>query len=141
MKHITEAKALSRARRLAALLLTTALLLTACLTLVACGGPDGSDPTLAEKALRDSGYEVMISRMDDASYITATHPSGGFISITYYKDENTAKGMWDAIKDDVDDIIDDLADTYKVEKGNFKYGRNGRAVYFGTKDAVKASET
>lgn len=122
------------------MLLTAALLLAACLILVGCGGPDGSDPAIAEKALRDNGYEVMISHMDDASYITATHPNGGFISITYYKDESTAKGMWDAIKDDVDSIVGDLADTYTVEKGDFKYGRNGRAVYFGTKDAVKASE-
>lgn len=118
-------------------LLTLVAILILSFTLTSCGVNES--PEEAERALRDEGYEVSVSHIDGTTYISATRSDGNFVSATYYPTADEADGVWNVLEDEMEEHLKEYAEKYNLRERDFRYGKDGRVIYFGTKDAVKAA--
>ncbi len=118
-------------------LITVAALFILTLALSSCG--INESPEEAERALRDEGYEVSVSHIGDTTYLTATHADGNFVSATYYSTAEAADGVWNVLEDEIEQMLKEYAEKYNLRERDFRYGINGRVIYYGTKDATKAA--
>ncbi|MBQ8372380.1 MAG: hypothetical protein IJX38_05555 [Clostridia bacterium] len=105
--------------------------------LTSCGVNES--PEEAERALRNEGYEVSVSHIGDTTYISATRSDGNFVSATYYPTADEADGVWNVLEEGMEERLVEYAEKYNLRERDFRYGKDGRAIYFGTKDAVRAA--
>lgn len=142
--------------RVLALMLVAAML---CVMLVACGAKPASDPKDAKDALKENGYEVLLS--DDAvslgvaaaiyggeleAVVTGTDGDES-VTIVWFEDEADAEDYYETLEEmmaefeeEIDEIEDeDDKEEAQEELDNAAYGIDGNMVWFGTKEAVKAA--
>lgn len=144
--------------KILAVILVVALLAT---VLCACVP---SDPAKAKENLKKNGYTItpnIGSILDlgesfgvNTKYEEVVAATNGdeFVTITYFKTTDDAKSFLKELKDNKKESKEKLKkakdsgdisnDDYKkaIDKMNsYKFGRNGKAVYYGTKAGVKAA--
>lgn len=116
-------------------ILLFAILALSALALVSCGAPN-SDPNKAVEALEKNGYKVMSEINDDKTGMIAAYKEGdenNMVSIMYCSDDEfdeayeMTKKQWDEVKD---------KDDYK----DYEFGKSGKMIYIGHKDAIKAAQ-
>lgn len=101
-----------------------------------CGVPQ--NPEKAKANLEKNGYSVIVGSPDDLgldgtkveTILIATKGllSADSVTIIYYKDAAAAKERYNEMKEENKDN----------EDSNFDFGRSGKAVYYGHKNAIKA---
>ena len=112
-----------------------------CLTLASCGGPN-KDPKKAEAALKEAGYTVSLSELDEAdddgtvAFVSAYKGLTDSITIVYYKDSASAKAAFEEAEKEFAEMKEELGELAE----NYVCKRSGKIVYMGTKDAVKAAK-
>ena len=134
-------------------LIATMLISMMAISFVSCG--IAKDPTKAKAKLEKKGYAVVLEQIDlgdvvgDKTEANLVATKGtDTVTITWYKEAADAKAAYDALKASFDKAKDELAkmedgeekDALKKELKNAAYGRSGKIVWFGTKDAVKAAK-
>ena len=101
-----------------------------------------SDPDKAEANLEEAGYVVVradsddliagavLKQIDAVTSITATDGDEG-VTILYFEDTDAAKAYYEELKADFEKAEED--------KEDYKIGKSGKVVYFGTEAGVKAA--
>jgi len=128
-------------RKIISTVLVCVLLLGCIFTLCSCGAPD-SDPKTAKENLEDEGYDVTF-RENYEGYAATIYARNDNVNekefneifIYYYNDENAANEAWKTLEDK-------FAKEAKTKEGTdyeIKYGIDGKVIYKGTVDAVKAA--
>ena len=122
--------------RLVALSLVLVVMLGA---LVSCGGPN-ADPKKAEEALKEAGYDVIYTEVNDGgikAYVVASKGKDS-IQIAYYDDKDTATKAYEQAKEAYE-ALKEIAEA-AGEELDYVVKQSGTMVYLGTKDAIKAAE-
>ena len=114
-------------------------LMIACLTtitFIACAVP--SNPAKAMAKLEENGYKVVtvspsslgldFTKIETILVAANDNASEETVTIIYYKDAEDAKAKYDELRAEYRDNDDD----------DFKFGRSGKAIYYGHKSAIRA---
>ena len=129
-------------------LLAMALLVCVCLSIVACG--IAKDPADLKKKMEDKDYEVMMSEKETevkgyltmlglptdgaTAIITAFNDDEEGIVVIYYEDAKAAGEAYDKLQENWDDLMEELDEE---DRADYKCGKSGTAIYYGTKDGIK----
>ena len=119
-------------------LLLCVLTLLPLLLLCACAAP-ASDPQKAMQALKDEGYHVKEKRVSGlvnfgeglTAAFEASSPDGNLIYVLYYESADAANRNWESVK-----LLGESYRPQSVSEGDWVVKKNGKTVFFGTKDAA-----
>jgi len=106
-----------------------------------------------EEKLIDENYEVQATTSEtyieyyledfnlddfakDVECVMMAEKGSKCIFIVFCEDRATAKD----IKSEAEDMVEDVADMMDIDEDDLKLGRDGKVVYLGHKDAVKAAK-
>ena len=95
------------------------------------------DPKKAEEALKEAGYDVIYTEVNDGgikAYVVASKGKDS-IQIAYYDDKDTAAKAYEQAKE----AYEELKEIAEASGEDFDYvvKQSGTMVYMGTKQAVK----
>ncbi len=151
-------------KKILSMLLVLVTMLTVCMSLVACGGPK---PNLnldrAKKNLKDNDYEVEICDGDEwedvedgalamEEVLYADDEDGdNYIYIIKFKTTKDAKLYYKAFENEDawvkylkyvlkkygDDLDREDREEFEERIEDYSWGRSGKYVWYGTKDAIK----
>ncbi len=119
------------------------------LTFVACGkGPSSNCKTAVEK-LKKNNYDAVLAYdrddyNDDGIEFTVSGRKGDMtkgnyemVQILYFKDKKSADAYWNKNEDDITGVSETMK---KALGSDYTYGKDGKMIYAGTVNAVKAAK-
>ena len=128
-------------KKIISTVLVCVLLLGCVFALASCGAPD-SDPKEAKANLEEEGYTVALRENVDgyaatlyAYYNNVNKKEFNEIYIYYFSDEAAAEKAWESLEK----VYSEEAESKKDTAFEIKYGIDGKLIYKGTVDAVKAA--
>lgn len=119
------------------------------LTLVACGKKPNSNCKSAFEKLKKNNYDAALvydrdDYNDDGIAYTVSGRKGStsnnnyeMVQILYFKDKKSADAYWSKHEDDITGISDSMK---KSLGSDYTFGKDGKMIYAGTTNAVKAAK-